>query len=188
VEGTPEVCERFARDLQRMAGQPAAKSQLFTEFNENEAADLWHYIAQAVPLLLEASPGAAIFKIAQLPARLHPLFAQLSAIAERAGLPHSLLARACGVVYFALVPITDEADSVRRLAEVASAIFQLCAKENAAVMLPWCPTALKRTVNIWGPPQPNLDLMRSLKTARDPQNIFAPGRITGNFNPSSNTP
>jgi FAD/FMN-containing dehydrogenase len=177
VEGTPEACERFSRDLQRMAGQPAAKSLLFTEFSENEAADLWHYIGQAAPLLLEAFPGAAIFKIEQPTSRLGPLFAQIGAIAERAGLPHSLLARACGVVYFALLPIMEEANSVRRLAEAASVIFELCAKENAAVTLPWCPTALKRTVNICGPPQPELDLMRSLKTARDPQNIFAPGRF-----------
>jgi glycolate oxidase FAD binding subunit len=177
VEGTPEICERFAGDLRRMAGQPATKSLLFTEFNENEAADLWHYIGQAVPLLLEASPGAAIFKIVQPASRLGSLITQISVIAERAGLPHSLLARACGVVYFALLPTPDEADSVRRLAEAASAIFHHCVKENAEVTLPWCPMALKRAVSIWGPNRRDAALMCGLKSDLDPQNILVPGRF-----------
>jgi FAD/FMN-containing dehydrogenase len=176
VEGTPEVCERCARDLKRLAGNPAAKNLQFTELSENEAADFWHYIGQTIPLLLQASPAAAIFKIVQLPERLGPLFAQLSAIAELAALPNSLMARASGIVYFTLLPATNDADALRRLAEAASAIFQLCSFEAASSTILWCPTALKRLVNIWGPARPDAVLMRRLKSAFDPQNIFAPGR------------
>jgi hypothetical protein len=45
----------------------------------------------------------------------------------------------------------NDADSLRRLTEVASSIFQLCARENASATLPWCPTVLKRAINVWGP-------------------------------------
>jgi glycolate oxidase FAD binding subunit len=181
VEGTPEVCERCARDLTRLVHQPSAKNPQFTELSENEAADFWHYIGQAVPLLLEASPAAAIFKIVQLPARFGPLFTRLSAIAEQAALPHSLMARACGVVYFALLPAANDADSLRRLIEAASAIFQLCVREGASSTIPWCPVALKRATNIWGPALPDANLMPRLKSAFDPQNIFAPGRSLGSI-------
>jgi glycolate oxidase FAD binding subunit len=177
VEGTPEVCERCARDLARLAGHPAAKNPQFMELGENEAADFWHYIGQAIPLLLEVSPAAAIFKIVQLPARLGPLFTQLSTISERSALPHSLMARACGVAYFALLPKAHDADSLHRLAQTASDIFQLCVREGASSTIPWRPVALKRAINIWGPALPDANLMRRLKSAFDPQNIFAPGRI-----------
>jgi len=177
VEGTPEVCERCASDLKRLAGHPTAKNLQFTELSENEAADFWHYIGQAIPLLLETSPSAAIFKIVHLPSRLGPLFDKLTALAEQVALPHSLLARASGIVYFALLPSANDADSPRLLAEAASTIFQYCAKENATVTLPWCPAALKSSVNIWGPTRPDSALMRRLKSAFDPQNIFAPGRF-----------
>jgi hypothetical protein len=89
------------------------------------------------------------------------------------------MARASGIVYFALLPQTNDADSLRRLSETASAIFQLCRTENASATLPWCPTKLKRTINIWGPLHPDLALMRRLKSAFDPHNIFAPARLLG---------
>jgi glycolate oxidase FAD binding subunit len=177
VEGSPEVCERCARNLKCLVDQLTAKNPQFTELGENEAADFWHYIGQAIPLLLEVSPVAAIFKIVQLPARLGSLFSQLTTIAEQAALPHSLMARACGVTYFALLPDTNDADSLRRLIEAASAIFQLCVREGASTTIPWCPVELKRAINIWGPARPDANLMRRLKSAFDPQNIFAPGRL-----------
>jgi FAD/FMN-containing dehydrogenase len=179
VEGTPEVCERCARDLKRLINQTTARNPQFTELSENEAADFWHYIGQAIPFLLEASPAAAIFKIVQLPARLGSLFIQLGAIAERAAVPHCLMARACGVVYFAMLPDTQNADSLRRLIEAASAIFQICVREGASSTIPWSPVELKRAINIWGPDLPDANLMRGLKSAFDPQNIFAPGRLLG---------
>jgi glycolate oxidase FAD binding subunit len=179
VEGTPKVCERCERDLARLAGSQAAKNPQFTGLSENEAADFWHYIGQAIPLLLEAFPAAAIFKIVQLPARLGSLFSQLTTIAEQAALPHCLMARACGVVYFALLREANDADSLRRLIEAASAIFHLCAREGASSTIPWCPVELKRAINVWGPVLPGGNLMRGLKSAFDPQNIFVPGRMLG---------
>lgn len=218
VEGTPEVCERCARDLASLAGHPAAKNLQYSDLSESGGADLWHHIGQAIPILLEASPAASIFKIVQLPGRLCSLLPQLRAIADQASLAHATMARGCGVVYFALLPTATAAglpssatgsDELRHLATTASAIFQLCARENASATLPWCPTALKHHVNIWGllpvapaslpadltsaaapasrrplgdpTPLPSLDLslMRRLKSAFDPHNIFAPGRFLG---------
>src|SRR5207245_3711859 len=109
----------------------------------------WHYVGQSIPLLLEASPAAAILKISTLPARLAPLLRELHALADQASFPHAILARACGVLYFALLPPADTTTSLYRLAEVASAVFSLCSAENALASLPWCPTQLKRHVNIW---------------------------------------
>ena len=177
VEGTPEVCGRASREFAQFVASSTAKPAHFVTLNESEGADLWHYLGQSIPFLLEASSSAAIFKISTLPSRLVPLFDQLHILADQASLPYAVLARACGVIYFALLPTTDDSASFFRLSEAAAAIFSLCASENASASLPWCPLALKHSVNIWGPPRPDFALMRSLKSAFDPQDIFAPGRF-----------
>lgn len=205
VEGASEVCDRASREFTRIAALPEAQHSQLIILDETEGADLWHYLGQSIPLLLEASPDSAIFKITILPSRLAPLLEQLRALAEQASLRHAILARACGVMYFALLPRSGEdasldSGSFRRLAGAASAVFSVCAKENASATLNWCPTQLKREVNVWGfdfvapvsgrpvSPSavsnatpaaglPDLALMRRLKSAFDPQNLFAPGRL-----------
>lgn len=176
VEGVPEVCERSSREIERLTTPEAKFTQLIT-LDESEGADLWHYVSQSIPLLLEASPSAPIFKISTLPSGLTALLQQLRAIADQVSFPHAVLVRACGVLYFALLPNSSDAASIQRLAEATTRIFSLCASENASASLPWCPTALKRNVNVWGPSRPDFALMRRLKSAFDPQNIFAPGRF-----------
>ena len=195
VEGTPEVCQRASRELDQLATSSPAKPTQFVTLNESEGADLWHSIGQSIPLLLEASPAAAIFKISTLPARLIALLQQLRALADQAPLPHATLARACGVLYFALLPNPGDPATLQRLGEAASRIFSLCASENASAFLPWCPAPLKRQINIWGHDfvapassrhlsssgspvaRTDVSFMRRLKSAFDPQNIFAPGRL-----------
>jgi len=195
VEGTNEVCERSARELRRIADQPGTKMVQSTVLNANEGADFWHYLGQAVPLLLKRSPLAAIFKIVQLPGRLAPLCQQLAHIAGQANLQHAFLTRACGVVYLALLPNRNAAsaetaetldpEALGRFSQAAVDIFEICTREGASATVPWCPSALKRTVNIWGLQNPDavlagtdLALMRRLKSAFDPHNVFAPGRYS----------
>jgi glycolate oxidase FAD binding subunit len=205
VEGISEVCDRASREFIRIAALPEAQHSQLITLNETEGADLWHYLGQSIPLLLEASPDSAIFKITILPSRLFPLLEQLRALAEQASFRHAILARACGVMYFALLPGSGQhasldSDSLRRLAAAASAVFSVCAKESASATLGWCPTQVKREVNVWGfdfgapasgrpvspsavlnatpaAALPDLALMRRLKSAFDPQNVFAPGRL-----------
>src|SRR6266571_3095859 len=148
-----------------------------TILDDSTRPSLWGRLRETLSMLLEAFPATAIFKLSVLPAQHAALFAKLHEIANRAGLPHALVARAGGTLYFALLPAGNDADSIRRLTEVASSIFQLCAKENASAILLWCPTALKRAINIWGPPRPDLVLQRRLKFAFVPHNILAPSRL-----------
>jgi glycolate oxidase FAD binding subunit len=177
VEGTREVCDRATRDFARLVALPDAKNIQLTTLNESEGADLWHPIGQAIPLLLDSAPSAVIFKIVLLPGYMNALIPQLRTLADQFSLHHALLARARGVIYFALLPSGGDASALSQLAGAASAVFSLCAKGNATATLPWCPTNLKHSINIYGPPRPDLALMRPLKSAFDPNNIFAPGRL-----------
>lgn len=177
VEGTPEVCDRAARDFTHLVALAEAKNLQLTTLNETEGADLWHYLCQSVPLLLEAAPSAAIFKIVLFPSRMSALLPQLRILADQSSLSHAILARSCGVIYFGLLPSAGDASSVPPLTPAASSVFSLCAKDNASATLQWCLTALKRSINSWGPLRPDLALQRRLKSAFDPHNLFAPGRL-----------
>jgi len=178
IEGTPEVCDRASREFGQFTATFAAKNMQLATLGENEGADLWHYIGQAVPLLLESSPSTTIFKITLLPGGMSAVLPQLQSLARQFSLGHATLARSCGVMYLAFVPSANDATAPSNLAQACSAIFALCSKEGAWATLPWCPTALKRRVNIWGPPRPDLALQRRLKSAFDPQDLFAPSRLT----------
>lgn|GEM_PF-173115 len=209
IEGTPEVCDRYVRDLTHLSQQTAATNIHVFGSNDSQGADLWNYIGQSIPLLLETSPQATIFKISHLPGRLATLIAELTTIATQSSLPHVTLARASGIIYFALLPASngaadvlpaaddvspsaggaalpaadhaslggDNAANIPLLAQASAAIFQLCSRESASASIPWCPTALKHLVNVWGAPRPDSALMHRLKSAFDPQNILAPSRF-----------
>jgi glycolate oxidase FAD binding subunit len=46
-------------------------------------------------------------------------------------------------------------------------------------VIEWCPTELKRRVNVWGEPREDFPLMQRLKKVFDPQGILSPGRFVG---------
>src|SRR5271168_850654 len=69
-----------------------------------EAETLNALISGTARFLRNESPGATIFRIAQLPAKLPELFAGLAEMAAKANVPHAFCARGVGAVYFALLP------------------------------------------------------------------------------------
>jgi glycolate oxidase FAD binding subunit len=177
IEGTAEVCERYVRDLTEFANQFSAQSIRVLDANDPAAPDLWHHISQAIPAILRVHPSAAIFKIAQLPTRIAPLLAKLTALAENAGLPCARMARASGILYFSLLPESNDASTHARLESAAKSIFALCSQESAAATLQWGKANLKRSVGI-GHPSPQDSAMKlRIKSAFDPDNLFSPSRL-----------
>ena len=50
---------------------------------------------------------------------------------------------------------------------------------NASLVIERCPTALKRSIDVWGDPGASVGLMRALKAKLDPRNTLNPGRYVG---------
>jgi FAD/FMN-containing dehydrogenase len=67
---------------------------------------------------------------------------------------------------------------IAALAGISAEVFEFAAAHRGQASIPFCPTDLKRRVNIWGPAREDADLMRRVKNAFDPHDIFAPGRFT----------
>jgi len=173
--GTPEVLERYEGDLARLAEEfhPTATAIL----DDSSRPSLWGRLRETLSLLVEASPACTIFKLSLLPSQHGSLFKGLHEVANRLAIPYGLVARASGSIYFGLLPSTNDAAARHLLEQAATAVFSLCASKNVSLTFPWCPTQLKRSINVWGPPRPDLALMRRLKAAFDPQNLFAPSRF-----------
>jgi glycolate oxidase FAD binding subunit len=89
------------------------------------------------------------------------------------------MTRGVGISYLALLPASGDDAALSRLARAVNQIMSACGDLGAHATVPWCPTALKRAVNVWGAPRADAELMQRIKTVFDPQGILAPGRFVG---------
>ena len=177
VAGTTEVLDRYARELTLLAEKSRATSTAI--LGDTTRPALWGRLRESLPMLLEASPTTVIFKINVLPSHHTALFANLQQIADRATLPHALVARAGGTIYFALLPAAANEDTTTRLSQSIARIFDLISVSGGRASPLFVPPDSKRSINVWGSLGSDLALMRRLKSAFDPQNILAPGRFAG---------
>ena len=190
--GTAEVLDRYARELTLLAEKSRATSTAI--LGDATRPAVWGRLRESFSMLLEASPTTVIFKISVLPSHHAALFTNLQHIAERATLPRALVARAGGTIYFALLPASANEDTIARLSQSIAQIFDLVFAAGGHASLLFAPRALKERTNLRSkqlvapassrlPANSHAELipgvaqMRRLKSAFDPQNIFAPGRF-----------
>src|SRR6266850_3550797 len=98
--GTTEVLDRYARELTLLAEQSRATSTAI--LGDTTRPAVWGRLRESLSMFLEASSTTVLFKISVLPSHHAALFSSLRKFAERATLPHALVARAGGTIYFAL--------------------------------------------------------------------------------------
>jgi glycolate oxidase FAD binding subunit len=173
--GAPEVLDRYSRDLTRLAEESHATSAAILD--DTSRPSLWGRLRESLSMLLESSPATAIFKISVLPSHHAELFASLQQIADEVGFRHALVARAGGNIYLALLPASTNEQSMSLLAEAASKIIQNVSAAGGDAVLLFALPVLKARLNPRIASRSDLPLMRRLKSAFDPQNIFAPGRL-----------
>ncbi len=175
--GTPEVLARYERDLARFATSSNATSTNFLD--DTTRPTLWGRLRETLSMLLEASPAATIFKISILPGHHAALFASLRQIADHAAVPHAIVARAGGTIYFALLPAGSNEQTTAILSPCIAEIFDLISASGGRASILFASLSLKGSTNVWGSPAQDLALMQRLKSAFDPQNILVPGRFVG---------
>jgi len=192
--GTTEVLDRYARELTLLAEKSRATSTAI--LGDATRPAVWGRLRESLAMLLETSPATVIFKISVLPGHHAALFTNLQHIAERATLPSALVARAGGTIYFALLPASVNEDTTARLSQSIARIFDFVFASCGHASLLFAPPALKertslRSQQLVAPASsrlpansraeliPGVAQMRRLKSAFDPQNIFAPGRFAG---------
>jgi glycolate oxidase FAD binding subunit len=173
-EGDDSVLRRYSSDLAQYAQQCKAEEYFLLE--DHAAKTLSTALRELLATAVRSSVLATIFKISALPAfpvdilRLRDLAAQFA-------IACSLFAQASGPIYFALEPPTVNDETIATLARISSEVFEYAVAHQGQACLLFCPVELKRAVNVWGPAAADAAMMRRVKNAFDPQNVFAPGRF-----------
>jgi hypothetical protein len=175
--GTPEVLARYERDLMRFAANSNATST--NVLDDTTRPTLWGRLRETLSMLIEFSPASLIFKISILPSHHAAVFASLRKVAADASLPHAFVARASSTIYFALLLAASDEDTSARLSPCIAQIFDFSSASGGRASLLFAPASIKRGTTVWGSPGSDLALMRRLKSAFDPQNVFSPGRFVG---------
>jgi glycolate oxidase FAD binding subunit len=173
-EGTEPILRRYSSDLVQYAEQSGAAN--WNLLDEATGKLISKDLQEFPRFLASASPAATIFKLSTL-LTLPANILNLCTGAQRHAIPCCLFANNSGPLYFALQPAKLDDAAIAALAEISAEVFEFAAAHRGQASIPFCPTKLKRRVNIWGPAREDADLMRRVKNAFDPHDIFAPGRF-----------
>jgi glycolate oxidase FAD binding subunit len=175
--GRGAVVARHEQDLSIMAREFRASD--FEAFDGLDQDTLFGALCEFPRLVVEAFPGAAIFRVAMLPGAMPELLRQTHLLSERHQMETAILVRAAGIVYVALLAAGGDGHLSPRLAPACRELMETGLSAGARPMIEWCPTALKREISVWPPPGNDQALAEKLKRLFDPQGILAPGRFLG---------
>jgi glycolate oxidase FAD binding subunit len=173
-EGTETILRRYSSELAQYAQQCGASNYHLLQESDDKA--LGGALRELLNLLSWSGPAATIFKINAFPG-FTPDVINLHALAQQFSISCRIFASSSGPLYFALQPGDLNDKTIGSLAHIASGVFEYAAEHDGSASILFCPTSLKRVVNVWGPARNDSALMRRVKNAFDPENCFAPGRF-----------
>jgi glycolate oxidase FAD binding subunit len=173
-EGTETILRRYSSELVRYAEKCGASNCNVLENSDDKSFS--GGLRELVNLLSWSGPAATVFKI-----NAFPVFSSevkdLSALAAQFSIPSCIFANSSGPLYFGLQPDDVNEGTIDSIAKIASGVFEYAAAHHGSASILFCPALLKRVINIWGLTRQDAALMRRIKNAFDPENIFAPGRF-----------
>lgn len=175
--GTEKVLERYATELQRMAGDAGARSALL--LGDEDRPKIWGRLREAFPLLLAHSAATTIIRMSVLPSRFAEAIAAVERFATEAKLPAAIVVRAAGVVYAAFTPEAEDPATLGRVACSVAGLQNTAAELGGTSVVPFAPLEFKKRLSVWGPPRADAELMRRVKRVFDPAGILALGRYAG---------
>lgn len=166
--GSDGVLGRYRRELGKAVSQELSGGVENTfwssvqDFSEKVAAQ--HHNALSLSIHVPPSEVGATLTAAQRIASDHNF---LFACVGRAGLAS---------LNVALIPITVDPPSVMQYVNAISGIRSALPRDGAAIVQR-CPREVKEHVNVWGSSTNNLEAMRAVKHALDPNGILNRGRF-----------
>lgn len=175
-QGNAAIMERIQRELQERSAQGQASRSHTLDAQRSDSLN--GTLRDAFDWLRHATAGVTLLRIA-LPQFASGEIAELQQLANRPPLDGAFALRACNVAYLAVLADSEDAQTNTVLERCVSELFsRVEAKQGNATIL-HAPLGLKDRVSAWGTKRADFSLMRRVKQAFDPHNIFAPGRFVG---------
>jgi len=174
------------RLLVRAAGSEAVLGRYRAELGqavprelEGEAeARLWQGFSAFEETILAGHHNAMLFAVHVPIAEVAPALAA----AERAALDYNFLCAAIGragvgSLLVAFLPIAVDPPAAMQYANAASEFRSRLPEEQASAVVLHCPREAKPHFNLWGTSPTDLEAMRAVKSALDPENLLNRGRF-----------
>ena len=182
--GASKVLDRYTRDLTRFAHDANASSANFLD--DSTRPSVWGRLREVIPLFRESSPAASIFRLSFLPGYQAQAITVIEGVANAAELPVAFVARASGTIYVGLLPEIPgdvshgeqmNAATLEKLALLTQEIFALVRSRDGDAAMLFVPEALRTMPSVQAAQAKISTLAPRIKSAFDPGNIFAPGRL-----------
>ena len=176
-EGSAEVCERFAKELGRMAKE--ASAQVAVVMHDDQFAALLEILREAPVAMRDAAAEAVVLRFTVLPTGLADLLRAVRSFAGSSWMTAPLLVRSGSVVYMALLPRTGDETALKQLEYFWKSTGSLRGKLEFRGTVVFCPAKWKSALNVWEHVNTDLEMERRVKKAFDPNGVFARGRFAG---------
>ena len=176
-EGSGDVCERYARELARMAREVAAQNAV--AMHDEPFAALLEILREAPVTMRDAAAHAVVLRLAALPSQLPDLLRAVRSFAGSSWMRAPVLVRAGSVVYLALLPRAGDEMALKQMEYFWKSVGSLRAKLEFRGSLVFCPAKWKAKLNVWAHVDFDLEMERRVKKAFDPNGVFARGRFVG---------
>jgi FAD/FMN-containing dehydrogenase len=165
VAGSERVIDRYRREL---GGK---------EVRGREEVEVWKRIVDFQTAIAARHQNAMLMAVSLPPAAVEATIVS----AEMAGLDNNLLAPtigrvAIGALVIGFVPLSVDPPSAMQFANAASAFRATLPRDASAVVLR-CPKEAKAYFDVWGTSPTDVELMRAVKRALDPNNVLNRGRF-----------
>jgi glycolate oxidase FAD binding subunit len=173
-EGNEELVEQISRELEKIARETSATEWEVLDKSCEES--LGGMLREAFEWLRFASPAVLLMRLS-LPHFTPGLTNGLLNILTTNSLRGALLLRGRGVAYFLLQEYSEEGEALDRLEKAARHVIKTVAGKQGHTKILHAPLALKSRLGFRPGAQDNIGLMRRVKHAFDPGDLFAPGRF-----------
>lgn len=181
--GNPDALQQGWRVLLRASGSNAVLARYRAEIADgveiegDKESQLWRALAQFPDKVFESSQNAMLIRLDLPPTEI----ANALRVAERAASDNNFVVATIGRVgmgamLLAFCPIAVDPPGVVQYANAISYLRGALSRHASAVVLR-CPLEAKRHFSVWGSSPTDIEAMKSVKRALDPNDILNRGRF-----------
>ncbi len=177
-EGSAEVCERYRRDLSRLARTASARDAIAV--HDSQFLSLLEILREAPAAMSRVAKQGVVLRFVTLPGKLPDLVRALQSFASSSWMSSAILIRSVSIVYLALIPRDGDESAIKQATYFWKSVGSLRGQMEFNASILFCPSEWKPDLDVWAYADGTIDLGQRVKKAFDPNGTFARGRFVGN--------